>query len=389
MDKKKTNILHIVTNLSDGGLEKVVYLIIKHLNRTEFNHVVAVLTKNENDFLVSKFKELGVQVETYDFDNRLFSYRSFFKNIPQLAGLLKLIRRKKISVIHSHDVFPAFVARISYLFSILTFYKPGKVIITLHNIYFWLKPIHHFINRILSIFTYRIVCVSNAVRDYSLKHDKIKTSKYQVIYNGVESGSYAPDQSCVSEYYSEFGYSGNEFIIGNVGVLSVRKGQKYIIEAFHKFIKKYPEARLLIMGSERSHEKDTANEIYDLIKKYELSDTVMIVPPRVDINKIYNIFNVYVMASISEGQSLSAIEAMLNSRICLFSDIEPFKEMIEEGENGFLFSSENSDDLFAKLEFIRNDFTNLQYVSKKTRETALLRYDVLNMSNSYGLLYKI
>lgn len=389
MDKKKANILHIVTNLSDGGLEKVVYLIIKHLNRTEFNHIVAVLTKNENDFLVSKFKELGVQVETFNFDNRVFSYKSIFKNIPQLAELLKLIRKKKISVIHSHDVFPAFVARVSYVLSILSFYRPRKVIITLHNIYFWLKPIHHFINRILSIFTYRIVCVSNAVRDYSLKHDKIKTSKYQVIYNGVESGSYAPDQNCVSEYYSEFGYSGNEFIIGNVGVLSVRKGQKYIIEAFHKFIKKYPEARLLIMGSERSHEKDTANEIHDLIKKYELSDTVRIVPSRVDINKIYNIFNVYVMASISEGQSLSAIEAMLNSRICLFSDIEPFKEMITDGENGFLFSSENSDDLFAKLEFIRNDFTNLQYVGKKTRETALLRYDVLNMSNSYGLLYKI
>jgi glycosyltransferase involved in cell wall biosynthesis len=386
--KEKRKILHIVTNLSDGGLEKVVYLIIKHLDKSEFDHTVAVLTRNENDFLVEKFRNLGVDVISFDFDNRFLNYKSIFKNIPQLSKLVKLIRRKKIQVIHSHDIFPAFVARISYVCSALVFCKPKRAIVTLHNIYFWLTPIHHFLNRVLSIFTYKIVCVSNAVMDYSVNHDKIKRSKYQVIFNGVESDSYSPDPECVKKYYTEFGYNGNEFIIGNVGVLSVRKGQKYIIKAMGQFIKKVPEARLLILGSEISHEKDTANEIYELIKDSKLEKYVKIVSPRDDVNKIYNLFSLYAMASISEGQSLSAIEAMLNAKICLFSDIEPFKEMITDGENGFLFSSENSEDFLRKLEYIHQNFHKLDSISLKARKDALRKYSVVNMSNSYGLLYK-
>lgn len=388
MSSQKHKILHIVTNISDGGLEKVVYLIIKNLNIAEFEHTVAVLTKNENEFMVKKFRELGVDVVFYDFDNRFITYRSVIKNFNQILKIVNLIRKKKINVLHSHDFFPAFVARIAYLFSLVTLYKPKRVIITLHNIFFWLTPTHHFLNKVLSLFTYRIICVSNAVRDYSVKHDKIKKTKYQVIYNGVESDSYSPDPACKNKYYSEFGYVGNEFIIGNVGVLSVRKGQKYIIKAFSQFIKKVPNARLMIIGSERSHEKEIANELYELIENLELKNYVKIISPRDDLNKLYNIFSVYTMASISEGQSLSAIEAMLNAKICLFSDIEPFKEMITDGENGFLFKSENYQDLLSKLDFIYENYQNLKSISIMAREDAFNKYKIENMSNSYGFLYK-
>jgi len=389
MVQVKRKILHVVTNLSDGGLEKVVYLIIKHLDNSEFAHTVAVLTRNENDFLVERFRNLGVDVVSFDFDNRFLSYKSILKNIPQLSKLVNLIKRKKIQVIHSHDVFPAFVARLAYLFSVFMFCKPKRVIITLHNIYFWLSPVHHFLNKILSTLTYKVVCVSNAVMDYSIKHDKIKRSKYQVIFNGVESDSYSPDTASIQKYYTEFGYKGNEFIIGNVGVLSVRKGQKYLIKAFEQFLKKVPEARLMIIGSERSHEKETAIEVYELIKQFKLENSIRIVAPRDDINKIYNIFSVYAMPSISEGQSLSAIEAMLNARICLFSNIAPFKEMISDGQNGFLFNSEDPSDILNKLEFIHSNFSKLNIIGETARNDALFKYNVVNMSNSYGLLYKI
>ncbi|MBE2226532.1 MAG: glycosyltransferase [Ignavibacteria bacterium] len=389
MKHEKRKILHVVTNLSDGGLEKVVYLIIKHLDSSEFDHTVAVLTRNENDFLVEKFRNLGVDVVSFDFDNRFLSYKSILKNIPQLLKLVNLIRRKKIQVIHSHDIFPAFVARISYICSALVFCKPKRVFVTLHNIYFWLTPTHHFVNRILSFFTYKIVCVSNAVMDYSIIHDKIQSSKYQVIFNGVESESYSPDPKCIEKYYTEFGYNYDNFIVGNVGVLSVRKGQKYLIKAFDEFVKKVPDARLMIIGSERSHEKETANEVYGLIKQRGLEKYVKIVPPRDDINKIYNIFHIYAMPSISEGQSLSAIEAMLNSRICLFSDIAPFREMITDRKNGFLFKSEDPEDLLSKLKHIHAKYSEKKIIGEVAREEALRKYNVLNMSNSYGLLYRI
>lgn len=385
--KNSNSVLHVVTNLSDGGLEKIVYLIIKNLSDERFSHNIAVLTKADNEFLVNKLKELSVNIVYYDFDNRIFKFSSIFKNIFGLTKLSLFIRRNKINVIHSHDFFPAFIARLAYINSVMMFHKPGRNIVTLHNIFFWLNNIHHKINRCLSIFTTRIVCVSESVLDYSLKHDKIPAKKYLVIFNGVESDLYGPDPNCVRFYRKEFGLNEKNFVIGNIGVLSVRKGQKYLLLALSVLIKKYPQIRVIIIGSERPHEKEISIELTGIIEDYKLRDYVKTLEPREDINKIYNIFDIYVMPSISEGQSLSAIEAMLNSKICLFSDIGPFKEMIDDGVNGFLFKSESVADLSGKIEYIIENFSRIQNVGKKAREAALQRYNVLTMCENYRRLY--
>ena len=176
-------------------------------------------------------------------------------------------------------------------------------------------------------------------------------------------------------------------MIGNVGVLSIRKGQKYLIEAFARILNDKKNIKLLIFGSEREHEIKVAEEIYELIKKNNLNDYVKIIQPRKDLNLIYNIFDVYVMPSITEGLSLSAIEAMLMRKICLFSDIAPFKEMVEDNVNGFLFKSEDVDALYNKLKYILENLDSLKSIGVNARNIALEKYDVKNMCREYEKLY--
>ena len=64
------------------------------------------------------------------------------------------------------------------------------------------------------------------------------------------------------------------------------------------------------------------------------------------------------MPSITEGLSACAIEALLMERICLFSDIEPFKELVHDGVEGFFFQNKNTDDLTKKLEYIISNYRN-------------------------------
>lgn len=384
---KKVNLLHVVTYLSDGGLEKVVYMIARNLDVKSFTQYVVVLSKSDNRFLEGNFRSENIPVYFFDFDNRLFNIKSIFKNVTELWKLSSLIKKNKIDVIHSHDFFPAFISRLGYLLSFLRFYRVKRNLVTLHNLFFWLRWPHHFINRMLSVFTDYIVCVSNAVRNYSLRRDKIKESKYRVIYNGVEAERYVYDKSVISKYQKEFDFTSENLIVSNIGVLSIRKGQKYLISAFGNLVKRYDHIRLLIFGSEREHEKEIAVEIHNLIIDLNIEKFVKIIPPRDDINKIYNIFDIYVMPSISEGQSLSAIEAMLNGRLCLFSDIEPFKEMIEDKVNGFLFESENTLDLEEKLEYLISKVHDLEEVKSKARSSALKLYDLKKMVGSYEDLY--
>ena len=382
-----TNVMHTLTYVLDGGLEKVVYMICENLGRENYNHTIVVLSKQKNSFLLDKFRTLGAEIEFLDFDNRLFSVKSLAKNLKQIFILARLIKKKNIQVLHTHDFFPALVARLSYLAALIFFFKKIPLVyVTLHNIFFWLKPIHHRLNKLRSGLTTKVICVSKSVLDYSLWHDKLSEKKYQIIFNGVNVDEFAPNEEIRKHYRRLFECSESDFIIGNIGVLSVRKGQKYLVDALSKIDQK-KNICLLIFGSERSHEKNIPKELYELIQKNSLSEKVKILEPRDDINLIYNMFDVFVMPSIVEGLSLCAIEAMLMKKICLFSDIDPFTEMIDDGVNGFICKREDSGDLALKLDNIISHYEEFGFIGEKARETALHKYNVERMAKEYKALY--
>jgi glycosyltransferase involved in cell wall biosynthesis len=388
MQTEKIKILHVVSGISDGGLEKVVYNIVSGSQVDKFEHLIAVLLKDTNSFLENDFRRLGCDIIVYNFENRFTKISSIKKNLIQIFKLAGYIKNKRIDIIHSHDFFPAFCSRLAAVTAYtFYFYKVSKIFITLHNSFIWLNKYHHFVNRILALFTSRIICVSKSVFDYSMRHDKINRNKYLVIYNGIDKDLFIPDKNRIADYRKEFGIPEDKLIIANIGVLSIRKGQKYLIDSFRLLSQRYNNIVLLIFGSCREHERDVEKELYEMIEEYGLNDKVKIINPRKDINLIYNIFDIYVMPSITEGQSLCVIEAMLMERLCLLSDIPSFSEMVEEGVNGFLFKSKNVDDLTLKLEYLIKSCKDLSYVGKSARADALIKYDKKKMVANYVSVY--
>ena len=388
MKNDKINVLHTVTNLGDGGLEKVVYMLTHNIKNKCIRHYVVVLIKSDIIFLNDDFKKDGIYLENFAFMNRFNNISSLVNNIRESLKLAKFIKQKDIRIIHCHDFFPAFTARVSMIISfILYFHKIDRVFVTLHNNFFWLTKFHHLINRFLGWFSSKIICVSNSVMEYSLLHDKLPRAKYKIIFNGIEPDLFVPDKY-YNEYYRRlFDLKENEIIIGNIGVLSIRKGQKYLIKAFIKILQNRDDIRLLIFGSERPHEIEIAQEIYQLINKHKLQDKILIMNPTKEINLIYNIFDIFVMPSITEGLSLSAIEAMMMRKLCLFSDIPSFKEVIVDGENGFLFRSKDEDSLYEKLDYLINNYKKLEKIKDNARLCALQKYDAKRMCKEYEELY--
>ena len=381
-------VLNIITSVHDGGLERHVYYIVSLKQSELLEHYVAVLTPRTENSLTDKYSLLGINIKYFNFDNRLRNFKSVPKNIAQVFKLAYFIRKNKIEVVHSHDFFPAFVSRVSVLTCfVFFFHKVKRIYITLHIVFLWLKPVHNFINRLLSFITSKIVCLSNAIKQYSLTNDKIKPGKYIIINTGVDTSKFIPNKDTGNEYCAKFGYSTRDFILGNIGVLSIRKGQIYLLNALNQLKGKYPNLKLLIIGGERSHEKEIAQGLYNFISENNLEDLVKIISPRDDVNLIYNIFDVFVMPSVTEGLSACAIEAMLMKRLCLFSDIEPFKELVTNGKEGFLFKNKDIDDLVEKLDYIISRYNELNNVKESAYNSVKDKYDVHNMVKKYEKLY--
>lgn len=386
MENKK--IINIVTTVGDGGLEKLVYHIYEGLDKSKFDADLCILTRTDETFILKNFRKICHSVYILDFRNKDIKFGDYFHNVIQFFKLLRLIYRNKYDIVHSHDFFPAFVTRIAVFAGIFFYFrKPKGVFTTLHNIYYWLKPIHHFINRQLSRITDKIVCVSKSVFRDSYEKEKIKKEKYLVISNSVNCDEFFPDENIYKEKRSELGYSESDFILGNVGVLSVRKGQIYLLKAFCELKKKFKNIKLVIVGSTRSHEMDVYNELLNYISKNDLQNYVMIMDTTEKINDLYNILDLFVMPSITEGFGLSAFEAMLTEKIVVFSDIPVYIELIEDGKTGFIFKSKSVESLSSKLDYILTHYNELGPMKKYAREYVLNKFSMDKMTEQYNKLY--
>lgn len=384
----KTRVLNVITVIEDGGLERHVYYINRFRSSEDIEHKVVVLTSpNEND-LSEKYKIQGIEITYFGFQNKDLNFKAHLKNLVKIFRLAKYIKKNRIDVLHSHDFFPGFFSRIAAFVSfIIYFHKVKHIYITLHIVFFWLSGFHHKINRILGTITTNVICLSYAILNYSLKTDKLPRSKYVIINTGIDTKQFVPEPALRSKYIEEFGLEQSDIVIGNIGVLSVRKGQIYLLKAFKSLIAEFPNIKLIIFGSEREHELEIRDELIDFISSHKLEENVKIIKPREDINLIYNLFDVFVMPSITEGLSACSIEALLMKKICLFSDIEPFKELVEDRKNGFLFRNKSDDDLKDKLRYILINIHKLDNIKENARISAEGKYDVRNMVEKYEQLY--
>ncbi len=81
---------------------------------------------------------------------------------------------------------------------------------------------------------------------------------------------------------------------------------------------------------------------------------------------------IYISASISDGSSVSLLEAMTAGRICVCRDFPSNREWINDGQNGFLFSSPDElSEILAKISRLK--YAEKVAISSAAKKTVELR----------------
>lgn len=131
-----------------------------------------------------------------------------------------------------------------------------------------------------------------------------------------------------------------------VGRAQKVKGVKYLIEAFSKIEKEFPEFRLVLVGEGLPE------------GRLSLEETK---------NKMKNCYCL-VLPSLSEGLPRVLMEAMALGKPVIGSNIGGIPELIENGQNGFLFRVGDSNDLAEKLKILLRDKKMALGMGQKGRE---------------------
>lgn len=174
--------------------------------------------------------------------------------------------------------------------------------------------------------------VSNAVVD-SLKRYGDDFTDLRVISNGVD----LQEIDAMIDINSSWTQLGMKFepqstmVIAAAGRLEPEKGYDYLLQAASIIHPMYPEVTFLLMGD--GSEK---NKLASLIPGYGLTQNVLMPGRMRNIPALFSKSQLVVAPSLSEGQGITAIEAMAAKRCVVASDTGGLSETIEDGVTGIL-----------------------------------------------------
>ena len=359
-------ILHIVEDLGIGGLEKVVAAIAIGLDKKKYEIEVWCLTKGGDiaDQLISKninLKILGMN-----------SYHNPF----QIIKLFVNLKKSKFDIIHSHGYFASTFGRLAALLAGI----PIKIT-HVHTTDFGFKKRNILIERLLSIFTFKIICVSDAVKQYVETYVGINNKKTCLIYNGCYAGNLAKSDSKIAR--SLFGFSKENFIIITVGSLVQHKGHCILIDAVKILEKQYANLRLLIVG-----DGPLSGSIHSYIRKLQLTSKIILTGKKENVFGLLNLADIFVLASIErEGLGIALIEAMASGLPLIGSRLGGIPEVINHDVNGLLVRPGKPYELAESIEKIILNREMANKFGKQGKEIFKEKFTTHKMTRNLELLY--
>lgn len=368
--KGKTHIVHITQRLEIGGLESFIVEFCRKFDKDAFT--ATVLCLNGYDELYSKsLAECGVAVHLIRKNSRydlLFLWRA--------AAFLKRI---KADIVHSHGG--------CFLYSSLIGKLAGVkgLVYTVHGMPV-VSGLQAGVEEFLSCaMTDRIVAVSDEVAEDLKCRRRWASQKIDVIINGIDSDRYRPiyDKKVIADMKADYGLPADKKIIGTVGRLEPVKNYPLLLHAFAKLTRSGSnDFHLVFVGSGSDDEA-----LKSLADNLGIAERVTFLGMQYDLHRIYPLFDVFVLPSLTEGTSLSLLEAQSCGVTAVVTDVGGNYRVIKNGLNGFLSPSGDHDAMTAHLDRCLNCDTELAAMGKAARAEILDKFNINAVLKQYQAMY--
>ena len=349
---RKNNILHISRTMDIGGAERIVYQLATDL-KDEFDQVHIAST---GGLWESELATQGIQHhKILDIDSK-----NPLTVLKLLYSIYQIIKSNEITIVHTHHRMAAFYIRLLKLFN-------SKLIhvYTAHNVFKDKLPLYRF-----ALKNAKSIAVGEAVNK-NLKED-VGITDSRVIYNGVV---FKETDDQVDEIIS---YSGIK--IGCIARLSEQKGLIYLIEDMSLLTVK--DIRLFIVG-----DGELRNELENKVKELHLQDSVTFLGYRKDIVECINSFDFLVSSSLFEGLALNVIEAFMNGKTMVSTDIPGINEVVTE-ENGILVPAKKSGALAGAIDKLATDVVLRNRLALQAKKTYDEKFSYPMFLENYRALYR-
>jgi glycosyltransferase EpsF len=290
-----------VLNLNPGGVQTVI------MNNIDLDDNVIF------DFVVQ-----GDEVGLLE-DNKLLT-RSKIHHITSLRqnkmrfilDLSKILKDEKYEIVHIHQNFSSIYALIAC--------KIAKVrfkIVHSHNSYFENNVFKRQIKKILSWFIAKYIDFQFGCSKESLiwlyGRKRINSNSTHLLKNAIDTEKFKFNISIREEYRKSL-HLKDKIIIGHVGHFNNQKNHIFLIDVFKELNNINPSFHLILIGDGEHKDK-----IVKKVKVYGIDKEVTFLGRRNDVDKLYNVMDVFCLPSLHEGFPVVLVETQSNGLPCIIS----------------------------------------------------------------------
>ncbi len=241
------------------------------------------------------------------------------------------------------------------------------------------------LERLLLPLADRIVVVSKAVEDSYCSAIPEARSKCYLIRNGVDLARFDRSRLKIESLAlaREFGLEGKHPIVGTVANYRQEKDYPNFLLAAKVISQEHPEARFVAVG-----EGGLRPEMENMIQTLGLTGKVTLTGTIDRPERVATLFDVFVLASKTEGLPLVVLEAMALGIPVVATDVGGLREVIVSNENGILVPPGKPAELAAAVSDVLKDPLLAAAMSTRAKETVRAKFSVEAMVAEYEELYR-
>lgn len=160
------------------------------------------------------------------------------------------------------------------------------------------------------------------------------------------------------------------------------KGFDMLLEAWHLLPEEFRDWHLYIFGN------GDRSMYQNIVDKYNMGETIHLMPATNDIAEEFSKSSLYVMSSRYEGFGLVLAEAMSCGLPCISFDC-PYgpREIIKDGEDGFLVKDGNVQELAQRIEYLMSQEQLRQIMGQQAIQN-IARYQAESIMPRWFQLFK-
>jgi glycosyltransferase involved in cell wall biosynthesis len=367
VSSRRIGILHVVHSLNVGGAEKLVFDLTRRTDPTRF--AVSVACLDEAGTLALPLSAAGYPVEVLG--------RRPGLDARVALRLRRLIHRHGVDVVHAHQYTPFFygvtAARSAGVPCIFTEHGRHHPDVR--------KPRRVAANAVLARLAETSVAVSEFTRRALIDNDGFPPDRVRVLYNGVDVPDGPPRDR--AEARALFGLVADGPVVGFCGRLSPEKNVPLLLDAFARVRTDHPGATLVIAGDgpERS-------ALGARVAASGLGPAVRFLGYVSDVPGLMAALDVFALSSVTEGTSVTLLEAMVAARPAVVTAVGGNPEIVVDGVTGLLVAPDDVPTFAAALSGLLSSPARAAGFGVAGRRRVLENFSFGGMVRGYESLYE-